>query len=248
MNQGQQFWDQSWQGAAERVVPPDVPTFENDIDTRKVEFLGARLPRSGKALEVGCGSARLLCRMGREAPLELFAVDNAPSALELAKATARVFGVEVAPVTGDAFSLPFDAGTFDLVLSGGLLEHFPDPQPVLAEMVRVLKPGGVFYADVVPRRVSWFRWTETLRMLRSDEMSPGVHESDHPSARYERWLTDLGVQAIQVAPAGIYPPFVTRLSTSKRRWLTKTLAHLEKTPFAERLGWYFMVSGIKRRA
>lgn len=246
MNQGQRFWDESWQGAADRVVPPDVPSFENDIDTRKVEFLGPRLPRTGKALEVGCGSARLLCRMGREAPLELFAVDNVPTALALAEATARVFGVQVKPVTGDALALPFETGTFDLVLSGGLLEHFPDPEPVLAEMVRVLKPGGVFYADVVPRRVSWYRWTEAVRMLRSEEMSPGVHESDHPSPRYVRWLERLGVEAIEVAPAGIYPPWVTRLSTPRRRWLTDKLAVLEKTRFAERLGWYFMISGAKR--
>ena len=53
----------------------------------------------------------------------------------------------------DARILPFKNASFEVVLSGGLLEHFPDPLPVLTEMVRILRPGGIFYADVVPSEI-----------------------------------------------------------------------------------------------
>ena len=40
------------------------------------------------------------------------------------------------------------AESFDVIFSQGLLEHFPDPQPVLTEMNRLLKPGGFIIIDV----------------------------------------------------------------------------------------------------
>jgi 2-polyprenyl-6-hydroxyphenyl methylase/3-demethylubiquinone-9 3-methyltransferase len=45
-------------------------------------------------------------------------------------------------VAGDALALPFAARRFDLVVSSDCIEHTPDPRRAVAEMVRVLRPGG----------------------------------------------------------------------------------------------------------
>lgn len=51
-------------------------------------------------------------------------------------------------VVGDAHELPFLDGTFDSVVCNAVLEHVGDPERVVAEMLRVLKPNGLLYAEV----------------------------------------------------------------------------------------------------
>jgi len=168
-------WDRTWQPQLD-APPPDFESrsLGNHIDALKLEFIGSDMPKSGRAIEIGCGSARLLARVGRAAPLQLVGFDASMNALRLAAATASHFQLAIHTARGDVRALPFESGAFDLVLSGGLLEHFEDPSPVLSEMVRILRPGGVFYADVVPRKLSLYRIGAALRMLRSPWMEEGV--------------------------------------------------------------------------
>ncbi|ABD10116.1 SAM-dependent methyltransferase [Frankia sp. CcI156] len=60
-------------------------------------------------------------------------------------------------VEGDALALPFAAATFDVVMSVCAIEHFDDGPAALAEMARVLRPGGdlVMSADALTRAASW---------------------------------------------------------------------------------------------
>lgn len=50
-------------------------------------------------------------------------------------------------VVGTVLDLPFDDGTFDVILSQAVLEHVTDPALAVAEMARVLKPGGTVYIE-----------------------------------------------------------------------------------------------------
>lgn len=60
-------------------------------------------------------------------------------------------------VEGDALALPFPLGSFDLVMSVCAIEHFDDGPQALAEMARVLRPGGdlVLSADTLSRADRW---------------------------------------------------------------------------------------------
>jgi SAM-dependent methyltransferase len=234
-------WDATWSPASGNPRPGlDHDTLENHIDAGKLRFLGVELPRKGRALEVGCGSARLLARVGRDVPLELVALDPAPQALALAAATARDTGVTMTPMRGDALALPYADASFELVLSGGLLEHFAEPEPVLAEMVRVLEPGGTFYADVVPRKLSLYRVREAFRMLRNPWLMPGVYESPHGPDRYRAALERLDCEHVRVRWAGVYLPRANRA-------VAEQMARLDGTPIAAALGWYFMIAARRRR-
>jgi SAM-dependent methyltransferase len=238
-HEGVASWDKNW---AEQLgaEPLDFasPSLENHIDERKLAFLAADLPQAGRALEVGAGSARLLARVGMAAPLELVAVDNAANALQLSTATAARFGLSIEGVKADAHALPFETGSFDVVLSGGLLEHFENPGPVLAEMVRVLRPGALFYADVVPRKLSLYRLRELVRMVRSPYLMPGVYESSLGPRYYRNVLGELGCRSIRIESAGVYPHRHTLA------WAKRT-ARLDGGLMADALGWYFMISARK---
>lgn len=96
----------------------------------------------GRVLDVGCGAGSVAKGVKRERPnLEVFGCDISESAL----ATARLApgGVDFRLATAER--LPFEDGEFDLVWIFDVLEHVDDPERVLREVRRVLKPGGRFH-------------------------------------------------------------------------------------------------------
>jgi SAM-dependent methyltransferase len=99
-----------------------------------------------RALDVGTGAGALALAL---APLvrEVVGVDRVPELLGLARERARGLA-NVTFVEGDAESLPFEDGSFDLVGTLRTLHHVPRPELVVAELVRVTRAGGrILVAD-----------------------------------------------------------------------------------------------------
>jgi len=234
-------WDKIWR-ASNRSARADFSgsLLDNLINQYKIDFIRPFLPDSGHAVEIGCGSARLLAGIGKVTHLSLVAVDSSLEALDLACETSKLFSKPIECICADAQHLPFTDNSFDIVLSGGLLEHFPDPQPVLASMVRILRPGAIFYADVVPRKFSLFRIRELGRMLRSQWLMPGISESTHGPSYYIKQLEALGCTDIRVKSCGIYLPWKTAVAWNITRWLDGTV-------IARWFGWYFMITARRSR-
>jgi ubiquinone/menaquinone biosynthesis C-methylase UbiE len=95
------------------------------------------------ALDSGTGAGTLALAL---APLvrEVVGVDIVPELLERARALAPL---NVTFVEGDATSLPFEDGSFDLTCSRRTLHHIARPERAVAELVRVTKPGGKVFVD-----------------------------------------------------------------------------------------------------
>jgi SAM-dependent methyltransferase len=115
------------------------------------------LPERGRVLEVGCGAGRFLRAVGAARPaLALTGIDVSRSALATLASLAP--GIETRLATSPA--LPARDAEFDAVLLLDVLEHLDDPAGMLAEIRRVLVPGGVLHAHVPcegdPR--SLWRW------------------------------------------------------------------------------------------
>ena len=100
-----------------------------------------------RVLEVGAGSGRDTLALGRAGAIAVV-LDYSPAALELVQRQAREQGVAVGLVRADALAMPFRDGAFDVVFHQGLLEHFRDPRPLLAENARVTSRGGRVIVDV----------------------------------------------------------------------------------------------------
>lgn len=91
-------------------------------------------------LDVGCGTGTLLAVVQRAAPaVSVVGTDLAPEMLGAARTKLRG---QVPLVAADAAGLPFQTGSFDVVVSSSSFHYWPDPGAGLAELARVLRPGG----------------------------------------------------------------------------------------------------------
>jgi ubiquinone/menaquinone biosynthesis C-methylase UbiE len=99
-----------------------------------------------RVLDVGCGTGNLLRSTGKRWPkVELSGMDPDPKALARARRKTRRAGLDVRLDRGFAQEMPFPDDSFDRVFSSLMLHHLDPPvkEGTLAEVHRVLRPGGV---------------------------------------------------------------------------------------------------------
>ena len=106
------------------------------------------LEPGARILEVGCGrcaGARLL--LEEFAPAVLHALDLDPLMIRQAREYLSADLSQVFPYVGDAIRLPYPDAALDAVFAFGVLHHVPDWRRALAEISRVLKPGGRYFLE-----------------------------------------------------------------------------------------------------
>jgi ubiquinone/menaquinone biosynthesis C-methylase UbiE len=97
----------------------------------------------GDVLELGSGSGAMAAvLLDRYPDIRLSATDVDPAMLDAARRRLGRFGDRVTVREADATRLPFDDGSFDAVVSFIMLHHVIDWEAALAEVARVLRPGG----------------------------------------------------------------------------------------------------------
>ena len=115
-------------------------------------FSLGRLQSGERVLDLGCGAGTdslVAARMvGPEG--HVTGIDMTPEMLDKARRSAAAMGAEnVEFVEGDAEKLPFADGSFDVVISNGVVDLIPDKDAVFSELYRVLTAGGrIQIADV----------------------------------------------------------------------------------------------------
>ena len=108
------------------------------------ETLATYLPdRSAKVVDVGCANGGLLRHLGRLGFGRLCGVDPSPRCAATAEAQAGATGL-----VGSLFALPEGAGEADAVVLSHVLEHVQELRRGVAEARRLLRPGGILYAEV----------------------------------------------------------------------------------------------------
>lgn len=120
-----------------------------------------------RILEVGCGTAIDSLYLGGKVEANLYASDLTVQALRVAQKIQEGFSASVKLLAADLLSLPFDTGTFDLVFSQGVLEHFCDPTEAVKEQARVTKQGGFVIIDV-PQTWNPYTLYKKYRLWRGD--------------------------------------------------------------------------------
>ena len=122
---------------------------ERRLEVVFAELLGGRALEGVSVLDVGCGTGAFtlaaLRRGGRTTSIDI--------GLELLR-RARSKGAP-GPVAGDAAALPFRDGSFNLVISSECIEHTAHPERSVAEMLRVLRPGGTLVLTCPNRAWRW---------------------------------------------------------------------------------------------
>jgi ubiquinone/menaquinone biosynthesis C-methylase UbiE len=145
-----------------------------------------------KMLDVGCGTGVFASRVRTALPnAEVCGVDLVSEMLLKGRPRWRLHRAHVFPVKGDSERLPFGSATFDVVTCANSFHHYPRQDRAVAEMRRVLRPGGRLmiidgYRDSV---WGWFIYDVCVAGVEGD-----VH---HASAkRFRELMTQAGLQAI----------------------------------------------------
>ena len=126
---------------------PVRSALQRHVEARRLLRMGGSV-RGAKALEIGCGRG-----VGVELILDVFgaaavdAFDLDPRMIALADRRLRGRGPRVRLWIGDAAAITAPDATYDAVFDFGIIHHVPNWRAALVEIHRVLKPGGVLFAE-----------------------------------------------------------------------------------------------------
>ncbi len=160
---------------------------------RQASEITAGLPAGARVLEVAPGPGYLAVEMARPGRLQVTGLDISSTFVEIARERAREAGVKVEFRQGDVARMPFETGSFDLVVCQAAFKNFPLPLSALAEMHRVLRVGGTALIHDMSRdathddidrevkemglgRISSFTTRGTLEMLKRRAYAPAQFE------------------------------------------------------------------------
>ena len=133
------FWEENWRNDSR----PRRLWLYRDFDFETIRLLGSEAgPKGARVLEVGAGGSRVLPYLGKRFGFDIYGSDFSPGGCLLLRANMGLSGVDGGVVCEDLFQSSLPSEAFDLVFSAGLIEHFDDTRAVIAEHLRLLKPGG----------------------------------------------------------------------------------------------------------
>lgn len=102
----------------------------------------AGIPEAGLVLDAGCGTGRYAAAWRQLLPsATVIGVDINDTILKTGLVEPRA----LVPVHGNLEALPFKSGSFDVVMSRGVIQHTSNPRRALGELLRVCKAGGILY-------------------------------------------------------------------------------------------------------
>lgn len=190
-----------------------------------------------KLLEIGCGIGVDSIQLANRG-YQVTAVDLTENALAVARQFAERRGVSIDFRLGNAEGLGFPDASFDAVYSFGVLHHTPDIARSVAEVHRVLRPGGTAYVMLYHRDslVNFVHWA-----LRLPYESPADRKDHCPvvytfsrggARRLFRGFASVEVHADYPFTYG-FGPLTTKLPLSARR------------PLGRAIGWHLMITAVR---
>jgi SAM-dependent methyltransferase len=157
-------------------------------------------------LDVACGPGLMACEIAKVAR-QVTGIDLTPAMIEQAKAVQQSHGLtNLAWHVGDVLPLPFPDASFSMVFTRYSFHHFLDPRAVLAEMVRVCRPGGrVIVVDVFTssseqaeayNRVEKLRDPSHVRALALEELTSLFAEAGFHDVRTQLYKHEVEMEQV----------------------------------------------------
>jgi len=144
----QSYWDSVWSYTDDHLR--EIPVVGDGLHQRRLMQLFRRYLRAGdRFLEVGAGGSAWPAHVASTLGAQGWGIDFSSGGLGIAAACATRDGVPVHLIEGDFFDADkLPAGAFRVVYSGGFVEHFPEPAPLMQLLHALLAPGGVVITTV----------------------------------------------------------------------------------------------------
>ena len=181
--------------------------FSNDeIEAAGREYFADLIPddglRGATVLDVGCGSGRWTRYFAKRAAF-VEAADPSQAAFVAARATASLGNVRV--IQAGVSSLPYPDGSFDLVVSVGVLHHVPDPPAAIRRLADLVRPGGALYLYLY-YRIEDRPWIYRTAFHSSNALRQIVSQLPHP----------IKVAVSEAAAILVYAPLIGLATVIKR--------------------------------
>ena len=182
----------------------DYESYYHEENLTAPDFINRRLDeiiegfaayrQAGRLLDIGFGAGTLL-EAARRAGWQALGVEVAGRAIE----QARTMGFEV--FQGILQDAQYPDDYFDVVTASEVLEHVPDPQSVLNEIARVLRPGGLIWLTTphgrgLSARILGLKWSI---------VSPPEHLQLFSRSGGQEMLATAGLRPVRVATEGVNP-------------------------------------------
>ncbi|MFN8496545.1 MAG: class I SAM-dependent methyltransferase [Anaerolineae bacterium] len=173
---------------------------------RIADEIAADLPPGARILDWGCGRGQMSFLMARRG----FDVTSYDVGQTPAEKVSPLFPEIAIRIGDDPIALPYPDEAFDAALSIGVLEHVPFPAASLAEIYRILAPGGQLFIYNLPQRHSW------PEMLRESLGLPGTHRRRFTMADVTTLLTNAGLAVTRARRTNMLPKHLTSMPEGLR--------------------------------
>jgi 2-polyprenyl-3-methyl-5-hydroxy-6-metoxy-1,4-benzoquinol methylase len=173
-----------------------------------VDFREVSLKPGMRVLDAGCGKGRHICDAFRVPGVDVAGVDlndaDLCTAKEFLSAMAGEKGGNWIVARADVTALPFRDSAFDVVICSEVLEHIRDNKSAVAELVRVLKPGGDLVVTVprfLPERICWM-------ISEAYHQEPGGHIRIYKKRELMNLLEEAGTRCRRIRYRhGLHSPY-----------------------------------------
>lgn len=208
-----------------------------------------------RVLDVGCGNGYVLSRYARHGA-EVHGTDLTETALTLSRRRFELEGLTGTFTRTDGDTIAYPEGYFDIVCSMGVLHHIENPRPMIAEILRVLKPGGQAILMLYHRNSWKYRVILPLRLVfdrayRGKSLQQALNMNDGADCPLAKVYSRTQVRSLLQGFQGI------RFELGQLSWkqlflvpplaraLASVLPPCSQTVFARTLGWNLYVSAFK---
>ncbi|MEW6076365.1 MAG: class I SAM-dependent methyltransferase [Thermodesulfobacteriota bacterium] len=229
------------------------------------DFSRLRVKPGSKILDIGCGEGRHVCAAYRlknvtvvGADLNFNSLQEARKRLQFHDQLGEHGGGAWGLLQTDITRLPFPDGYFDLVICSEVLEHIPQDEAAMREIIRVVKPGRDLVVSVpryFPERICWalsdeyfnvnqghvriYRQGQLIRRLESLGVKPYARHFAHSLHSPYWWLKCLvGPTRTDSLPVNLYHRFLT-WDIMKRPKITRAASRLLNPVLGKSLVLYF---------
>lgn len=169
---GDAWWDPSGPVAGLHEMNPVRGAYFHDVFRAE---LGEDALREGRFLDVGCGGGLLTEALAARG-YRITGIDVSDSSLAAARRHAEAESVEVRYRRGSVYELDEGSGEVDGVVISDVLEHLHDLPRAVAELVRVLRPGGILAFDTINRTVKSYVVMIVLAQNLVSLVEPRTHD------------------------------------------------------------------------
>lgn len=212
------YWDAAWQEEIRYRLPRNVTSSARNLQ----RLLRQRIKPGMRVLEIGFAPGKMLAWVAKILQAKVAGIDYSDRGFSMARRLFDVLHIDADLRHEDVFAATFDPGSFDVVYSNGVIEHFDDPTEMVRRHVVLLKPGG-FALIAIPNyggiygRLQGFFDPGNLKIHNLDIMNPEALDRLAP--------LDL-VSQVRTYPTGRISPWLINFDKRWPRLLALALSHM----------------------